>query len=361
MSVLDRQSTFSGTKPASGALALPIAALNQWLAKHINGFSGLRSANQFKGGQSNPTYHLVADSGSYVLRRKPPGKLLTSAHAIDREYKLLRALAEQNFPAARPLVYCEDESIIGTAFYVMTHLEGRVIWEPSMPASRPTERRAVFRAMAKTLARLHSFDPQAIGLGDFGKADGYTTRQVRRWSENYRLSATENIEDMNRLIAWLPDNLPIGTRAAIVHGDYRLDNLILAPDRPEILAVIDWELATLGDPIADLVYHLMTWVMPRSETGGGTGSLLDLDFAALGLPTLQEHAADYAAEAGLDTIPALEAYLAYNFFRLAAILQGIVGRVRDGTASNENAQAMANQVRPLAQAGWIWAQKAQTR
>ena len=359
MSVLDRQSTFSGTKPASGALALPVAILNDWLATHVAGFSGLRLANQFKGGQSNPTYHLIADSGNYVLRRKPPGKLLASAHAIDREYKLLGALAQQNFPAARPLIYCEDESVIGTAFYVMTHLEGRVIWEPSMPESHPAERRAVFRAMAQTLARLHSFDPQAIGLGDFGKAQGYTLRQVRRWSETYRLSATEEIDDMNRLMDWLPDHLPTSTRAAIVHGDYRLDNLILASDRPEIAGVLDWELATLGDPIADLVYHLMTWVMPRSDTGGGTGSLLGLDFAALGLPTLEEHAADYAEEAGLDAIPALEAYLAYNFFRLAAILQGIVGRVRDGTASNENAQAMANQVRPLAQAGWIWAQKAQ--
>ena len=361
MRVLDRQSTFSGTKPATGALALPIAALDAWLSTHIEGFSGLCEAHQFKGGQSNPTYQLIAASGSYVLRRKPPGKLLTSAHAIDREYKLLRALAEQDFPAARPLAYCEDDSIIGTAFYVMTHIEGRVIWDPSMPASDPAERRAVFLAMAQTLARLHRLDPQTVGLGDFGKADGYTQRQVRRWSENYRLSATEDIADMDRLMAWLPDHLPVSSRAAIVHGDYRLDNLILAPDRPEIRAVLDWELATLGDPIADLVYHLMTWVMPRSETGGGTGSLLGLDYAALGLPTLQEHAADYAAEAGLETIPALETYLAYNFFRLAAILQGIVGRVRDGTASNENAAAMANQMRPLAQAGWDWAQKAQKR
>jgi aminoglycoside phosphotransferase (APT) family kinase protein len=361
MDVLDRQSSFSGTKAATGALALPIPQLDQWLSSHIASFSGLRSANQFKGGQSNPTYHLMADSGSYVLRRKPPGKLLTSAHAIDREYKLLSALAGQDFPAARPLVYCEDESVIGTAFYVMTHIEGRVIWEPSMPGADPVERRAVFKNMAQTLARLHSFDPQAIGLGDFGKADGYTMRQVRRWSENYRLSATEDIEDMNRLIDWLPSNLPQSARAAIVHGDYRLDNLILASDGPAILAVLDWELATLGDPIADLVYHLMTWVMPRAENGGGTGSLLDLDYAALGLPTMQEHAAVYAEAAGLETIPDLEAYLAYNFFRLAAILQGIVGRVRDGTASNDNAQAMANQVRPLAQAGWLWAQKAPSR
>ena len=358
MPVLDRQSTFSGTKEASGALALPLEKLDAWLADHIQGFAGLKSAAQFKGGQSNPTYHLVSDSGDYVLRRKPPGKLLASAHAIDREFKLLLGLEKEQFPAARPLAYCEDETIIGTAFYVMSHVKGRVIWEPAMPDSNPAERRAVFRSMAHTLAQLHRFDPAAIGLGDFGKAEGYIKRQVRRWSENYRLSATEDIEDMNRLMAWLPDRLPDNPRASIVHGDYRLDNLILAPDRPEIMAVLDWELATLGDPIADLVYHLMTWVMPRSETGGGTGSLQGFDLAALGLPSLEDHAADYAQEAGLDQIPALETYLAYNFFRLAAILQGIVGRVRDGTASNENAVAMANQVRPLAEAGWHWAQKA---
>jgi aminoglycoside phosphotransferase (APT) family kinase protein len=358
MRVLDRQSAFSGTKPAQGQLALPLEILDRWLTTHIDGFSGLQSAQQFKGGQSNPTYHLIASSGSYVLRRKPPGQLLSSAHAIDREYRLITALAKQSFPAARPLVYCEDDSIIGTAFYVMTHVDGRVFWEPSMPASHPAERRAVFRGMAQTLARLHSYDPKAIGLDNFGKAEGYLMRQVLRWSENYRLSATEDIEDMTQLMAWLPDHLPVSTRTSIVHGDYRLDNLIIAPDTPEVSAVLDWELATIGDPIADLVYHLMTWIMPRSETGGGTGSLLGLDFTSLGLPTMDEHAADYAAEAGLATIPHLETYLAYNFFRLAAILQGIVGRVRDGTASNDNAQAMANQVRPLAQEGWRWAQKA---
>lgn len=358
MAVLDRQHAFSGTKQASGALALPLDALDRWLSDVINGFSGLKSADQFKGGQSNPTYHLIADSGDYVLRRKPPGKLLASAHAIDREYQLLEALAGQDFPAPRPLIYCADERVIGTAFYVMSHVKGRVMWEPSMPQSNPTERRAVFRTMAQTLARLHSFDPVAIGLGGFGKGEGYLQRQLRRWSENYHLSATEEIAEMDRLIGWLPDHLPRSQRSAIIHGDYRLDNLILAPDGAEIRAVLDWELATIGDPFADLVYHLMTWVMPRSDTGAGTGSLQGVDLAALGLPSLEEHAADYARQAGLAALPALEPYLAYNFFRLAAILQGIVGRVRDGTASNDNAVAMANQVRPLAQAGWFWAQKA---
>ena len=359
MDYLDRQSTFSGTKPAQGALALPREPLALWLSAHVADFTEILSLQQFKGGQSNPTYLITTPSKAYVLRRKPPGQLLKSAHAIDREYHLLQALAQADFPAARPLAYCADETIIGTAFYVMSHIDGRVIWEPSMPEDQPDDRRAVYRAMAQTLARLHSLDPHAIGLSGFGKAEGYIQRQVRRWSENYRLSATETIDDMDRLMAWLPDHLPTSQGASIVHGDYRLDNLILAPDQPQIRAVLDWELATLGDPIADLVYHLMAWVMPRSDTGAGTGSLMGLDVEALGLPRLEDHAADYAQAAGRSNLPPLEPYLAYNFFRLAAILQGIVGRVRDGTASNDNAKAMADQVRPLAQAGWHWAQQAE--
>lgn len=358
MSRIDRQQAFSGTRPASGSLALPVDALTQWCQQHILGFRGPLDIAQFKGGQSNPTYALNSASGDYVLRRKPPGKLLASAHAIDREYRVLEALSKAGFPVAKPLAYCDDDSVIGTAFYIMTHVKGRVIWEPDMPGSNPQERRATFKAMAETLAQLHSYDPAALGLADFGRAEGYLARQTRRWSENYRLSATEQIEDMERLMAWLPDHLPQSTQVSIVHGDYRLDNLILAPDRPEVLAVLDWELATLGDPLADLVYHLMTWVMPRSETGAGTGSLSGLDLASLGLPDLEQHAAHYAKAAGLSEIPHLDNYLAYNFFRLAAILQGIVGRVRDGTASNENAAAMAAQVRPLAEAGWSYALRA---
>jgi aminoglycoside phosphotransferase (APT) family kinase protein len=354
---IDRQQAFSGTRPATGVMALPFDGLRQWCEREIKDFSGPLEIAQFKGGQSNPTYALTTPDCAYVLRRKPPGKLLASAHAIDREFRVLSALSAQGFPVAKPLAYCRDESIIGTEFYVMSHVQGRVIWEPDMPGSNPQERQATFKAMAQTLARLHSFDPEALGLADFGKAQGYVARQTRRWSENYRLSATEDIVEMDRLMAWLPDHLPPSSRIAIVHGDYRLDNLILAPDRPEVLAVLDWELATLGDPLADLVYHLMTWVMPRSESGAGTGSLSGLDLTALGLPSLQDHAACYAETAGLSEIPYLETYLAYNFFRIAAILQGIVGRVRDGTASNENAAAMAAQVRPLAEAGWAYAKQ----
>jgi len=357
MSRIDRQQAFSGTKPVSGHLALPIEPLARWCEQTIAGFQGPLTVSQFKGGQSNPTYAIAAQSGDYVLRRKPPGKLLASAHAIDREFRVLSALSKQGFPVAHPLAFCTDTTIIGTEFYIMNLVKGRVIWEPEMPAANPQERHDTFKAMAETLAQLHSYDPVALGLGDFGKAEGYVARQTRRWSENYRLSATEEIEDMDRLINWLPDHLPSASRVAIVHGDYRLDNLILAPDSPDIRAVLDWELATLGDPLADLVYHLMTWVMPRSESGAGTGSLLGLDLETLGLPSLEQHAAHYAQKAGLDQIPHLETYLAYNFFRLAAILQGIVGRVRDGTASNENAAAMAAQVRPLARAGWAYAKK----
>jgi aminoglycoside phosphotransferase (APT) family kinase protein len=230
-----------------------------------------------------------------------------------------------------------------------------------MPGAAPSERAAVYDAMNDTLARLHSFDPAAIGLADFGRADGYVARQVRRWSENYRASETDSVPEMDRLMAWLPEHVPPSPRAALVHGDFRLDNLILAPDSPKVLAVLDWELATLGDPIADFVYHLMTWVMPRSETGAGTGTLAGLDLEALGIPKLEAYADAYAQRMGLAGIPSLDVYLAYNLFRMAAILQGIAGRAREGTAANANAALMGTQVRPLAATAWAFAQKAGAR
>ncbi len=361
MTKLDRQIAFSGTKPVPVALAFDAAHLASWLGERVPGIGDDLDVRQFKGGQSNPTYLLTSGPAKYVLRRKPPGKLLASAHAVDREFKVLSALSGAGFPVAKPLAHCTDETVIGTEFYVMAHVDGRVIWDPAMPDSDPVERAAVYDAMNATLAQLHAYDPAAVGLGDFGRAEGYVGRQVKRWSENYRASATESIPEMDRLAAWLPDNLPPGGRAAIVHGDYRLDNLILASDAPKVAAVLDWELATLGDPLADAVYHFMTWVMPRSETGAGTGSLLGADFVALGIPKLEDYAQTYALRAGLSDLPHFETYLAYNLFRLAAILQGIVGRVRDGTASNENAAAMAAQVRPLAATAWTYAVKAGAR
>jgi aminoglycoside phosphotransferase (APT) family kinase protein len=358
VTALNRQEAFSGTKEVPAALAFETAPLVAWLAPRIPGFAGPAEVRQFKGGQSNPTYLVTTPGRRYVLRRKPPGKLLASAHAVDREFRVLSALHAQGFPVAEPLVYCADESVIGTAFYLMAHVEGRVIWDPTIPGSNPAERAAIYNAMNATIARLHAFDPAAIGLGDFGKAEGYVARQVRRWSEQYRLSETESIPEMDRLMAWLPDRVPPTSRPALVHGDYRLDNLILHPTEPRVVAVLDWELATLGDPNADFVYHLMTWVMPRSDTGGGTGTLLNREIAPLGIPAMADYAASYAERMGLAGIPQVETLMAYNLFRLAAILQGIVGRVRDGTATNANAAAMAREVRPLAAAAWDWAARA---
>jgi aminoglycoside phosphotransferase (APT) family kinase protein len=284
VTALSRQEAFSGTKEVPEKLAFDTGALEAYLQPRVPGFAGPVAARQFKGGQSNPTYLITTPGRAYVLRRKPPGKLLASAHAVDREYRVLTALHGQGFPVAEPLVLCEDDTVIGTAFYVMSHVEGRVLWDPGLPDCVPSERRPIYDAMNDTIARLHAFDPAAIGLADFGKAEGYVARQVRRWSEQYRLSETQEIPEMNRLMAWLPDHVPPTSRAALVHGDYRLDNLILHPSEPRVAAVLDWELATLGDPNADFVYHLMTWVMPRSDTGGGTGTLLGRDLAALGIP-----------------------------------------------------------------------------
>jgi aminoglycoside phosphotransferase (APT) family kinase protein len=358
MEPIDRQRAFSGTKPVAPALAFDTRALETWLVDHVPGFAGPLTLSQFKGGQSNPTYRLETPQRRYVLRRKPPGPLLASAHAVDREFRVMHALFAQGFPVPQPLAYGQNATLIGTEFYVMAHVEGRVFWNPAMPGATASERAAVYGAMIETLAQLHAFDPAAIGLADFGRAEGYVARQVRRWSEAYRASQTQPIPVMDRLMAWLPDHLPPSTRTAVVHGDYRLDNLMVAPDGPWVTAVLDWELATLGDPIADLVYHLMTWIMPPAPSGAGTGSLSGLDLAGLGLPTLEEHAQAYARRAGLSDIPHLDAYLAYNLFRLAAILQGIAGRVRDGTATSDNALAMGTQVKPLATLAWHYAQRA---
>ena len=360
MPPIDRQATFSGTKDVADTLRFDAASLAAYLAQHLPEAGAPFAVRQFKGGQSNPTYLIETPARKLVLRRKPPGKLLPSAHAVDREYRVLSALARQGFPVAAPRLFCADESVIGTPFYLMDFVEGRVFWEPGMPDSDAAERAAVYDAMNATLARLHSFEPAVIGLGDFGRGENYVARQVDRWSKQYRASQTEEIEAMERLIAWLPAHLPPPAPVRVVHGDYRLDNLIIAPSAPQVRAVLDWELSTLGDPLADFAYHLMQWDMPPSETGYGVGTLVGLDLAALGIPSRAAYADAYVARTGLDPRPHLAVYLAYNFFRLAAILQGIVGRVRDGTAANENAAAMALMVRPLANKGWSFAQGAMT-
>ncbi len=296
-----------------------------------------------------------------MLRRKPPGKLLPSAHAVDREYRVISALHAQNFPVAEPILYCADESIAGTSFYVMSFVDGRVFWEPQMPGSNPAERAAVYDVMNETIARLHTFDPAAIGLSDFGRGENYVARQVDRWSKQYRASETEKLDAMERLIEWLPSHIPPAGPARVVHGDYRLDNLIVARDGPTIVAVLDWELSTLGDPLADFTYHLMAWHMPHSESAAGTASLIGHDLTALGIPSMADYVDAYVARTGLDPRPALPVYLAYNFFRIAAILQGIIGRVRDGTATSEFAPAKAEMVRPLAEKAWDFAREAGAR
>ena len=350
---IDRQQAFSGTTASD----IDAAALESYLAHHIDGFAGPLTLARFKGGQSNPTYKLSTPTRAYVLRRKPFGKLLPSAHAIEREYRVTQALALAGFPVARPLHLCTDDSIIGAAFYVMEHAEGRVFWEPHAPELSGADRAALFDSLNDTIARLHKLDNTALGVADFGKPQGYVARQIRRWSEQYRASETETIPEMDRLIAWLPGVCPADSGAAIVHGDFRLDNCIIHPNEPRVIAVLDWELSTLGDPLADFTYHLMQWFMPVSETGAGVGSLMGHE-CDLGVPAIDDYITDYCRRTGRDGIAELDVYMAYNFFRLAAILQGILGRVRDGTAANGQAAAMARQVRPLAESAWVFARKA---
>jgi len=335
---------------------LDAALLATWLAAHVAGFAGPLKVRQFKGGQSNPTYLLETPARRYVLRRKPPGKLLPSAHAVDREFRVISALFRQNFPVPEPVIYCDDPAVVGTAFYVMSHVDGRIFWEPQLPGANPVERAAIYDAMNATIAGLHSYDPADIGLADYGRGENYVARQIDRWSKQYRASGTETIDEMERLIEWLPRHLPPAGPARLVHGDFRLDNAILDNDLPIVRAVLDWELSTLGDPLADFSYHLMKWHMPPGSAG--TGSLVGSDLAALGIPSMSDYVDAYAARTGLDPREHLEVYLAYNFFRLAAIYQGIVGRVRDGTATSEHAPAKALMVRPLATTAWSFARAA---
>jgi aminoglycoside phosphotransferase (APT) family kinase protein len=352
---LDRQSAFSGTRPVADAYRIDLDRLAAYLKRAIPGFSGPLSAEQFKGGQSNPTYKLTSPSGQFVLRRKPPGKLLPSAHAVDREFRVIEALHRAGFPVPRPRWFCGHDAVIGTPFSVLDFVAGRVFWEPFAPGIGAAERHALFESLNSTIAALHSFDPMAIGLGDFGRPEGYLRRQIRRWSEQYRASASETLPEMERLMQWLPQACPDDSGASVVHGDFRLDNCIIAEDQAQVVAVLDWELSTLGDPLADFTYHLMQWFMPR--TAGGIGTLAGHENDP-GIPSLDAYVAAYCGRTGRSGLPALDFYLAYNFFRLAAILEGIAGRVRAGTAVNANAAAMTGQVLPLATRAWAFAETA---
>lgn len=343
----DAQEMFSGTKTVTEQHKFDEAKLAEWMQVNVDGYEGPLEVRQFKGGQSNPTYQLVTPNKKYVMRRKPPGNLLPSAHAVDREYRVISALHPLGFPVARPYGLCEDTDVAGTMFYVMDMVEGRILWDGTLPASSPAERRAIYEAKVKTFAQLHSVDWRAAGLEGFGKESDYIARQTHRWTKQYKASETAPVADMDRLIDWLPKNIPVNETTTIVHGDYRLDNMVLHPTESKVIAVLDWELSTLGDPLADFTYHLMNWAMPSSDPA--RPSLKDIpDLKAHGIPTMDEYVELYCAHSGRSGLPELDYYFAYNAFRLAGILQGIVGRVRDGTAANANAEAMESRVAPLA-------------
>ena len=328
-------------------------ALGRWLEANVEGFSGPFELTKFPSGQSNPTYRITAASGDYVLRRKPFGPLLPSAHAVDREYRLLSALHPLGFPVPRPLAVCADPEVIGAIFYVMEMARGRSYPNGALPEFDPPTRRRVYEQLVDTLADLHVIDPQAAELGDFGKPGNYFERQVMRWTRQYRDSETDYLPEMERLISFLPETLPEQSRTSIVHGDYRIDNVMFDGDGT-LTAVLDWELATLGDPLADFSYLAMQWMMP-ADGGAGLGGL---DLGALGIPTLEEVVARYSERSGVPVAEQLDWYFAYNLFRLAGIVQGIKKRVIDGTASHSNAREMAARVPMLAAAAWSFAEKA---
>lgn len=326
--------------------------LGRWLEANVKGFHGPFDLEKFAWGQSNPTYRVRAESGDYVLRRKPFGQLLPSAHAVDREYRLISALHPLGFPVARPYALCSDPEVIGAIFYVMELAKGRAYTNGALPDLEPATRRHMYEQLVDTLADLHNIGPEAAALSDFGKPGNYFERQVARWTRQYRDSQTGELPEMERLIAYLPASLPEQSRTSIVHGDYRIDNVLF--DDGKLTAVLDWELATLGDPLADFSYLAMQWMMPAD----GSAGLAGLDLATLGIPTLDEVVHRYSARSGVPVAEKLDWYFAYNLFRLAGIVQGIKKRVIDGTASSANAAEMAKKVPTLAQAAWGFAEKA---
>jgi len=350
-------SAFEGTRPVQDKQRFDTDALSAWLAANVDGFGGPLTVEQFAGGQSNPTFKLVTPAQSYVMRAKPGpvAKLLPSAHAIEREYRVMDALASTDVPVARMLALCEDESVIGRAFYVMEFVQGRVLWDQSLPGMTPAERAAIYDETNRVIAALHTVDIEAAGLSGYGKPGNYFERQIGRWSKQYVASETEKIDAMDRLIEWLPQHIPQtqGARVSVVHGDYRLDNLIFHPSEPRVLAVLDWELSTLGDPLADFAYHCMAWHVDPSQFRGIAG----LDWAALGIPDEAAYVKRYCERTGFTIEGDWNFYLAYNMFRIAAILQGIMKRVVDGTAASAQAVDAGKRARPMAELAWQYAQK----
>lgn len=361
---------YIGTRPVAPGHAFDVQALTAWLEKNLEGFAGPLSVEAFKGGQSNPTYKLITPSRSYVMRAKPGpvAKLLPSAHAVEREFAVMKGLHGTDVPVPRMFVLCEDESVIGRAFYIMEFMQGRVLWDQSLPGMTTAERGAIYNEMNRVIAALHSVKYTERGLANYGKPGNYFERQIGRWSKQYTASAdgtgpmSQAIPEMDQLMAWLPEHIPASARDAsmtsIVHGDYRLDNLMFHPSEPRVLAVLDWELSTIGHPLADFSYHCMAWHIPPGSFRGIGG----LDLKSLGIPTEDEYIALYCERTGLTTPQALKAdwnfYLAYNMFRIAAILQGIAKRIENGTASSAQAVKSAAGARPLAQMAWQFALRA---
>ncbi len=347
---------FMGTKEVSERHRFDTAALHAYLRRHVEGYpEGDLKVAQFKGGQSNPTFKLTVGGQHYVLRTKPgpAAKLLPSAHAIEREYRVMDALHKAGFPAARQYCLCMDEAVIGRAFYVMQFVEGRVLWDQALPGMTPAERGAIYDELNRVIAQLHTIDYAAIGLADYGKPGNYFQRQIERWSKQYKASETETIEAMDALIEWLPRHIPPGDDTAIVHGDFRLDNMIFHPTEPRILAVLDWELSTLGHPFADFSYHCMSWHIEPGQFRGIAG----LDLQALGIPSQRAYIARYAERTGKSIrLEDFNFYLAFNMFRLASIMQGIMKRYVDGTASSAQALESGKLARPMAAMGWAYAQ-----
>ena len=323
------------------------AALERYMRVHVAGFDGALTVKQFRGGQSNPTYYLMAGGREYVLRRKPPGKLLPSAHAVEREYRVITALGTTGFPVPRTYALCEDASVIGTAFYIMDCVHGRVITDPAIPGLTPSARSAMYDSLSHVLARLHTVDWRALGLADFGRPGNYFARQIHRWTEQYRASETEKIDAMERLIAWMPEHVPSGDETTLVHGDFRLGNVVIHPSEPRVAAVLDWELSTLGHPLADLAYTCLPYRFTREWEG-----LADKNLRELGIPTEEEYVAAYCRRTGRAGIPDWNFCLAFAMFRLAAIAQGIMGRAIAGTANDPNARERGARARPLAESAW---------
>lgn len=345
---------FMGTKPVAERQKVDLGALSDYMHKHVDGFSGDLQIQQFKGGQSNPTFMLTAGSQRYVLRTKPApaSKLLPSAHAIEREFRVMDALSKAGFPAAHQYALCEDEEVIGRAFYIMEFMDGRVLWDQSMPDMSNAERAAHYDEMNRVIAQLHTIDYKAIGLETYGKPGNYFGRQIDRWTRQYKASETEHIPAMDHLIEWLPQHIPAGEQTTIVHGDYRLDNMIFHPTEPRILAVLDWELSTLGHPLADFSYHCMSWhIVPGLFRG-----IAGLDLKSLGIPIEEAYLAKYSERTGIAIHKEdFRFYLAYNMFRMAGILQGIMKRYQDGTAASEQALKNGQAARPMAEMGWEFA------